>query len=39
MRSFRLGTGLYNLSPDARDKPIKVDCAILQDHVKDEEEE
>ena len=33
VRSLRLGTGLYNLSPDARD------CAILQDHVKDEEEE
>ena len=39
VRSLRLGTGLYNLSPDARDKPTKVDCAILQDHVKDEEEE
>ena len=39
VRSLRLGTGLYNLSPDARDKPMKVDCAILQDHVKDEEEE
>ena len=39
VRSLRLGTGLYNLSPDARNKPMKVDCAILQDHVKDEEEE
>ena len=37
VRSLRLGTGLYNLSPDARDKPMKVDYAILQDHVKDEE--
>ena len=34
VRSLRLGTGLYNLSPDARDKPMKVDCAILQDHVR-----
>ena len=39
VRSLRLGTGLCNLSPDAREKPMKVDCAILQDHVKDEEEE
>ena len=39
VKALRLGTGLYNLSRDTRDKPMKVDCAILQDHVKDEEEE
>ena len=31
--------GLCDLPLDAHDKPTEVDCAILQDHVKDEEEE
>ena len=39
VRALCLGIGLQNLSPDAHDESMKVDCAILQDHVKDEEEE
>ena len=35
VRALGLGIGLYYLSRDAHDKPMKVDCAIVQDHVKD----
>ena len=38
-KALRLAIGLYKLSPNSHDKPMKLDCDILQDHVKDEEEE
>ena len=39
LRMLRLGVGLYNLADRAYSEPTTVDAAIVQEHVKDEEEE
>ena len=38
LRALRLGVGLYDLSPDVS-PPMLIDESIVQEHVKDEEEE